>query len=257
MLGVFLMIPRFEIKQHESIKHLLAGLALAFVSMLAPVKSIAGIPLLDNRLTSVDHGLDSRPALIFAAVKPIKPKVSDALTYVLDSYKVAGLLEMAQEGDLAAMIDLSLHLQYGIGVEKNPEEAVQWCRSAAETGHAGAQNNLGDLYEKGEGVPKSFADAIYWYTQAAMGGEPTAYLSLGGMFAEGMGVKKDLVEGYFWLTLAIKHLTGKKNLNYAKRQRERIEKQMTDYEIATAQRKANDFQPLKQTKNPLGDTFQE
>lgn len=44
--------------------------------------------------------------------------------------------------------------------------ATNW-RSAARSGHAESQFNLGYMYQNGQGVEQSYLQAIYWYQQAA------------------------------------------------------------------------------------------
>ncbi len=50
---------------------------------------------------------------------------------------------------------------------------MTWYRKAAEQGHAAAQNNLGECYAEGVGVEKDPAQAVVWYRKAAeQGFEP-------------------------------------------------------------------------------------
>ena len=57
---------------------------------------------------------------------------------------------------------------------KNDEEAVTWCRKAADQGNATAQYNLGVMYDKGEGVPKNDVEAYKWWLLAAAKGNEEA-----------------------------------------------------------------------------------
>ncbi len=45
-------------------------------------------------------------------------------------------------------------------MEKDYDEAVRYCKLAADQGHASAQNSLGLCYENGEGVEKDYAEAV-------------------------------------------------------------------------------------------------
>jgi hypothetical protein len=56
---------------------------------------------------------------------------------------------------------------HGWGVPYDEEEAVRWCRKAAEGGSADAQFNMGVYLSSGRGVPKDDAEAARWYTKAA------------------------------------------------------------------------------------------
>ncbi len=58
----------------------------------------------------------------------------------------------------------------GRGIERNPEEAVEWFRKAAAAGHLMAVNMLGRCHELGWGVQPDRAAATALYRQAAEGG---------------------------------------------------------------------------------------
>lgn len=64
----------------------------------------------------------------------------------------------------------------GLGVKKNPSEAVRWFRLAAEQGLADAQYELGLCYYKGEGVVKEDVEAMIWLRRAADQGHSNAHL---------------------------------------------------------------------------------
>jgi TPR repeat protein len=53
-------------------------------------------------------------------------------------------------------------------------KAVEWCRKAADQGHAVAQNNLGVFYAAGNGVPKDEAKAMEWLFKAVEQGHKPA-----------------------------------------------------------------------------------
>jgi hypothetical protein len=53
--------------------------------------------------------------------------------------------------------------------------ARQWYEKAAAQGHAGAQNNLGELYEFGHGVTQDYVRAYMWYNIAAANSTGDAY----------------------------------------------------------------------------------
>lgn len=165
------------------------------------------------------------------------------------------LRSAADFGQPFAMHDLALFLRHR-GDRQSMVEAASWYRRAAEVGgigFAGSQNNLGDMYENGNGLPKSSGDAVYWYVRAAMQGEPTAYLSLGLCFSDGVGVQKDPVEAAFWLLLAVRELHEGSNRNEAADKLAALRKVMTPEQVSEASRKAEVFQPLRQTKYKIGD----
>ena len=59
----------------------------------------------------------------------------------------------------------------GLGIEKNPEEAVKLFRRAAEEGHALGQAYLGHCYEEGFGVDRDSEQAVIWLGKAAEQGD--------------------------------------------------------------------------------------
>jgi TPR repeat protein len=62
----------------------------------------------------------------------------------------------------------------GLGVPKDPGEAIKWYRLAAEQGHASAQNNLGLLLANGEGAPQDYVQAYKWLILSAVQGDANA-----------------------------------------------------------------------------------
>ncbi len=82
----------------------------------------------------------------------------------------------------------------GIGLKKDPAEAVKWFRQAAEMGHAGAQYALGIAYFQGLGVSKNTGESIKLFQQAANQGHTEAEFLLGASYFNGVGVTKNEVE---------------------------------------------------------------
>lgn len=80
--------------------------------------------------------------------------------------------------------------------------AARLLRADALKGDANAQRNLGYLYEEGLGVPRDPAQALAWYQKAADQGYAAAYNDLGTMYANGSGVPQDLVRAYVLFTQA-------------------------------------------------------
>lgn len=86
--------------------------------------------------------------------------------------------------------------------------ALALWRPLAEQGVARAQNNLGVIYENGMGVPKNPAEALKWYRLAAEQGYAGAQNNLGLIYALGRGVPQDPMRAHMWLSLAAASLTG-------------------------------------------------
>ena len=85
---------------------------------------------------------------------------------------------------------------------------MRWYRSAAEQGHAMAQNNLGWMYEHGRGVAKDEGEAVRWYRSAAEQGYAMAQNNLGAMYANGLGVPTDKNQAAFWFQKAAEQGIG-------------------------------------------------
>ena len=65
---------------------------------------------------------------------------------------------------------IGLMLDYGQGIQSNPEKAFENYLVAARDGYARAQFNLGFLYESGRGTRKLLSEAYVWYTLAGESG---------------------------------------------------------------------------------------
>ncbi len=69
--------------------------------------------------------------------------------------------------DPEAAILLGIMYEEGLGVERSDQKALSLYRTAADQGHAVAQNNLGFMYYNGKCVPQSHEEAAKWYLKAA------------------------------------------------------------------------------------------
>jgi hypothetical protein len=144
---------------------------------------------------------------------------------------------LADEGDVSAQFWLGQMYDLGRGVPKNYGQATTWYRRAAEQGNVMAQHNLATMYEAGEGVTVSdysLSAAASWYRRAAERGFKPSQANLGLLYANGRGVHRDFVEAYMWMVLA-----G----SVADSNREALAKRMTPQQIATAERRAQQFEP--------------
>jgi len=82
------------------------------------------------------------------------------------NYAVATLwLHKAAEQNYApAMATLGYMYLYGVGVERDPSQALQWNGRAADMGNAEAEDNLGQMYENGDGgLPHDLIQAYKWF----------------------------------------------------------------------------------------------
>lgn len=129
---------------------------------------------------------------------------------------------LAEEGDVAAQVNLGNLFMKGLGVKQNYVEAERWYRNAAEQNERMAQSKLGILYYHGLGVYQDKAEAARWFEKAARQGEPSAQTILATIYAQGEGVKPDLAQAYYWYTLAMEQGSEE-----ARRGRDSLTEEMT------------------------------
>lgn len=96
------------------------------------------------------------------------------------------------------------------------DEALRWCRTAAEQGNAEAQSRLGLLYEQGKGDKRDSAEAAHWYRKAAEQGDARAQNNLAVLYLKGEGVEKDRDAALTWLRLSAAqgHAAATENLKH-------------------------------------------
>ena len=127
----------------------------------------------------------------------------------------------------------------GLGRVALSTEEIQHLRHQAEQGNAEAQFKLGWMYRKGKDVPKNNAEALKWHWLAAEQGYIAAQYSVGWIYSRGEdNFPQDDTEALKWYWLAAEQGHGE-----ARIQRDKIEKRMSQKEVATAQRLAREWQP--------------
>jgi len=156
----------------------------------------------------------------------------------------------AEQGIAEAQSYLGACYDTGTGVTRDFSEAVKWYRKAANQGLSAAQLFLGECYVKGTGVQKDDAEAFKWYHKAAQQGYAAAQVMVGACYSQGIGVPKDNVTAYMWAALAATAGT-----HDAKELREEISKQMTNEQIAEAQRMIRQWKPTVQNSLFLPGEF--
>lgn len=115
---------------------------------------------------------------------------------------IAALRQNAERGDMHAQYDLAIVLDCGLGVRRDPVEAVAWLDKAAVQGHVGAQSALGWKYMTGDGIARDDDAAFQWLRRAAERGNTAAQNNLGILYAQGRGVAADPAEAAKWFRLA-------------------------------------------------------
>lgn len=106
----------------------------------------------------------------------------------------------AEQGNDEAQACLSLIYEYGLGVPKNSEKALEWCRKSAEQGNFRSQAFLGLWYLEGKYVQKDEKEAIKWLTMSAEQGYDKAQIALGIIYQIDQGVPQNFEESVKWFT---------------------------------------------------------
>jgi len=101
------------------------------------------------------------------------------------------LKPLSIKGDCEALCDLGSMYEYGEGVEKNYQFAVEFYKMSADKGYATAQCNLGYMYNNGRGVKIDRKIAAEYYGRASEQNHVRAQYNLGYLFKHGYGVIQD------------------------------------------------------------------
>lgn len=148
-----------------------------------------------------------------------------------DYGKAAALFRIAAtEGKAAeAQYALAVMLDRGLGVRRDPDEAIRWYNAAANAGHPRAMLNIGYAYAKGEGLRQDYGQARLYFERAAAKNLAEAQYNLGLIYENGLGVKRDLAVAFKWFSLAVANRNEE-----AGKALDRLIPQMSDAEIARA-----------------------
>jgi len=77
---------------------------------------------------------------------------------------------------------------------KDEKESIKWLTKSAEQGHSEAQYELGIQYLYGYGVPSNIKKSTYWFEKSAENGHKIAQYKLGLMYDVGEGVTQNLIK---------------------------------------------------------------
>ena len=117
----------------------------------------------------------------------------------------------AEKGDSDAQFNLAMMYERGIGLPKDPKQALTWYQKSATLGNSAAQFNLGVMFENGHGTPVDFAQAHHWYRKASVQGDGLAIGNLGMLYLRGQGVKEDKTAALALLMLSANMDTSPEN----------------------------------------------
>jgi hypothetical protein len=106
------------------------------------------------------------------------------------------VLRLAESGDTEAMNQLGAMYAEGREVERDPEQAFQYYKMAADLGHPLASSNLGFCYLYGTGTEKNAEEAYKAFAKAAFFDIGDAIVRLGDMYNSGTYVSGDTKTAY-------------------------------------------------------------
>jgi|SRR5579862_1266483 len=121
---------------------------------------------------------------------------------------VPALLAKANAGDLDAQFTLGSYLSDQMWASP---DAQRWLRSAADKGHARAQDRVGSLYAAGRGVKQDYKEAQRWYQMAEKSGLPLSRYHLGLLEWQGSLGPRSLERAYAWCEKAADGLLEQSN----------------------------------------------
>lgn len=126
-------------------------------------------------------------------------KAHQVLNITAGLTKSAKWLRIAADAGFAiAQRNLALAYQAGEGVERSPQEALQWMTRSAEQLDVEAAFLLGEMHREGTAGRVDLVEAVKWYTRSAKAGFPRAQYTLGALNVEGHGLPKDLKTAEAW-----------------------------------------------------------
>ena len=161
------------------------------------------VPVLswEQRMLAEAHAATPASLAATAALPPI-PSWGIAHNGAPPTKIIRAWRKLAESGHAGAQFDLGNCYGFGTGVAKDAVAAAEWYAKAAAQGHASAQCNLGILFESGKGVAQDFKTAATWYAKAAMQGHFGAQNNLGVFYYIGKGVAQDYNASAAWYAKA-------------------------------------------------------
>lgn len=108
----------------------------------------------------------------------------------------------AAKNQRAAMCEMGDLNRNGIGVAKNPAEAMRWYGAAQDAGFVTATAQLASMYASGDAGAVDDAKATELFRKAAEAGDLMAMQTTGVRYSSGKGVTKDTAEALVFYRMA-------------------------------------------------------
>src|SRR5262249_12523552 len=139
--------------------------------------------------------------------------------------------------------NLGRHYAAGLGVHRDPAEAVRWYRMAAEQSNPAAQNALAILVATGRGVSRDPAAAIELFRRAATSGYVLAQLNLAVPLDNGRLVVDDPLRAFTWYSIAARPGSDQTLREQAAQARDRLAQKIPLLQIEVARIAARSWAP--------------
>jgi hypothetical protein len=127
--------------------------------------------------------------------------------------------QLAAQNDPAALTNLGIMYEKGLGVKRDMQAAEAMYLRAANLGYQQGQFDLGNLYYNGDGIKQDYKQAGRWYMAAALSGHLRSQYYLAQMYENGQGVPVDRLNALKWYVKAAdgglpeaKYVVGRKLL---------------------------------------------
>lgn len=186
------------------------GQTLVWTPVMAPVRS-AAVPAASHRTAPPPHRRTQSAAPAATSDTPAPPTLSCDAAYAAKNWSAAltACSREAGAGSVVAERNLGVMYDQGLGVGRDPAQALSWYRKAADAGGRDAAYQLGRMYASGRGVQADPREAVTWYRKAALLGDEDAQLDLAAAYENGTGVDKNIGEAVGWYTKAAQQGSAK------------------------------------------------
>ena len=111
-------------------------------------------------------------------------------------------MRMAAVGHAGAQNNVGNMYAEGLGVKRDEKKALIWFRKSADQDFVLAQRNMGRMFHDGRGTKRNEAAALVWFKKAGAQGDPLSQFMVGRLTAAGDGVKRDYTQARYWFTQA-------------------------------------------------------
>ena len=109
--------------------------------------------------------------------------------------RIDEIISAANSGNADSQNQLGDAYYDGIGVEQDYIQALEWYLRAAKQGHGIAQYNVAYAYANGIGTQKNTSEAIKWFGKSADQGVALALYVLAKMLIDGQFIEQDITKG--------------------------------------------------------------